>query len=91
MDDPIPTEHLVSVYLDISPLGTGTRKSWTVIQGLNKNIDKRKLLRVLKKKFNCNGCVITNPIGQVIKLQSVQKDKIRKFLQDNNLTEDNSH
>mmetsp|Transcript_42356 Transcript_42356/g.64998 ORF Transcript_42356/g.64998 Transcript_42356/m.64998 type:complete len:107 (+) Transcript_42356:29-349(+) len=46
-----------------------TRKGMTIIQGLPDDLDFKKIVRHMKKVWNCNGTVINNQEwGQVIQL-----------------------
>ena len=57
------------------------RKSLTIIQGLDKSIDFEKIIKVFKKEFCCNGCIVKDcHLGIVLQLQGDQRDNLRKFL-----------
>jgi len=59
------------------------RKTLTTVQGLPKKFDQRKILRVIKKKFACNGTtVIDKELGEVIQLQGDQRKLVMEFLID---------
>lgn len=58
------------------------RKTLTTVQGIDDYYDKKKLVKVFKKKFSCNGTVIENEeYGEVIQLQGDQRTNISEFLQ----------
>jgi|TARA_B000000475_G_C15786066_1_gene361508 translation initiation factor 1 len=57
------------------------RKSLTTVQGLNPKINKKLVLKDLKKKFNCNGCIVEDPDhGDIVQLQGDQRKQIATFL-----------
>lgn len=64
------------------------RKCITTVQGLDKKLDLKKILKVLQKKQNCNGTVVDNAEhGQVIQLQGDQRDAVKTFLVDNEIVD----
>ncbi|XP_064598546.1 eukaryotic translation initiation factor eIF1-like [Liolophura sinensis] len=57
------------------------RKTLTTVQGLSSAYDLRKIVKVCKKQFNCNGTVVEHPEhGEVIQLTGDQRNKVRDFL-----------
>lgn len=59
------------------------RKTLTTVQGLPTKFDNKKILKVVKKKFACNGTIVTDPdMGEVIQLQGDQRKAIQEFLVD---------
>ncbi|EDL39174.1 mCG1047251 [Mus musculus] len=85
---------------DLLPAGTedyihlriqqrNSRKSLTTVQGIADDYDKKKLVKVFKKKFACNGTVIEHPeYGEVIQLQGDQHKNICQLLIETGLAED---
>lgn len=62
------------------------RKTLTTVQGLSDEYDLKKIVRVCKKEFSCNGTVVEHPeYGEVLQLQGDQRNKICVFLSDANL------
>ena len=62
------------------------RKTLTTVQGLSDEYDLKKIVRVCKKEFSCNGTVVEHPeYGEVIQLQGDQRNKVGLFLSDANL------
>ena len=58
-----------------------TRKCLTLIQGLPDDLDFKKIVRHMKKIWNCNGTVINNEEwGQVIQLQGDSRNRVIAFL-----------
>ncbi|EPR59411.1 putative translation initiation factor SUI1 [Toxoplasma gondii TgCatPRC2] len=58
------------------------RKSVTTVQGLDKSLDLKKMVRALKKQFSCNGTVIEDPEhGSIIQLQGDQRHAVKEFLE----------
>ncbi|KAF4624817.1 hypothetical protein G7Y89_g13354 [Cudoniella acicularis] len=67
----------------ILPTERNGRKTLTTVQGLPKKFDQWKILRVIKKKFACNGTVVVDDdMGEVIQLQGDQRNDVQKFLID---------
>jgi len=59
------------------------RKALTTVQGLPKKFDQKKILKVIKKKFACNGTIVTDTeMGEVIQLQGDQRKDVHEFLVD---------
>ena len=57
------------------------RKSLTIIQGLDESIDFGKVIKFFKKDFCCNGCIVKDAqLGIVIQLQGDQRENVRTFL-----------
>jgi len=69
---------------DIKPITERNgRKTLTTVQGLPKKFDQKKILKVIKKKFACNGTVVAdNEMGEVIQLQGDQRKDVQDFLTD---------
>jgi translation initiation factor 1 len=59
------------------------RKTLTTVQGIPTEFDPKKILKVIKKKFACNGTtVFDKELGEVIQLQGDQRKLVREFLID---------
>lgn len=55
----------------------------TTVQGLPKKFDQKKILKVIKKKFACNGTIVNDTeMGEVIQLQGDQRKDVQEFLVD---------
>merc|ERR1712205_13795 len=68
-------------YIHIRVQQRNGRKSLTTVQGLNPKINKKLVLKDLKKKFNCNGCIVEDPDhGDIVQLQGDQRKQIATFL-----------
>eukprot|EP00891_Asterochloris_glomerata_P006936 jgi/Astpho2/6936/Aster-01802 len=62
------------------------KKSLTTVQGLEKGIDYKKVLKAFKKDFCCNGTVVDDPeLGQIIQLQGDQRKNVSTFLASNKI------
>ncbi|KAJ5012307.1 Protein translation factor sui1 [Colletotrichum sp. SAR 10_99] len=58
-------------YIHIRIQQRNGRKTLTTIQGLPKRFDQKKILKVIKKKFACNGTIVEDQdLGEVIQLQA---------------------
>lgn len=59
------------------------RKTLTTVQGLPKKFDQKKILKVIKKKFACNGTIVADTeMGEVIQLQGDQRKDVQEFMTD---------
>uniref|UniRef100_A0A2K6U563 SUI1 domain-containing protein n=1 Tax=Saimiri boliviensis boliviensis TaxID=39432 RepID=A0A2K6U563_SAIBB len=68
-------------YIHIRIQQRNGRKTLTTVQGITDDYDKKKLVKVFKKKFACNGTVTEHPeYGEVIQLQGDQCNNTRQFL-----------
>ncbi|KAL8618801.1 putative RNA-binding protein eif1AD [Nucella lapillus] len=57
------------------------RKTLTTVQGIHPKFDLKKMVKVCKKDFNCNGTVVEHPeYGEVIQLQGDKRDNMKNFL-----------
>ena len=62
------------------------RKSITTLQGLEEDLDLKKILRSFKKNFKCNGAITDHKrYGEVIQLQGDQRSAARDFLVDHEI------
>ncbi|KAH6688872.1 translation initiation factor SUI1 [Plectosphaerella plurivora] len=70
-------------YIHIRIQQRNGRKTLTTVQGLPKKFDQKKILKVIKKKFACNGTIVNDTeMGEVIQLQGDQRKDILEFLTD---------
>ena len=57
------------------------RKTLTTVQGLSDEYDLKKIIKVAKKEFACNGTVVDHSeYGEVLQLQGDQRENICKLL-----------
>lgn len=57
------------------------RKCITTIQGLEDDLDTKRICKAMKASFNCNGNVIAHEEqGDVIQLQGDQRDNSKEWL-----------
>ena len=62
------------------------RKSITTVQGLEDDLDLKKILRSFKKNFKCNGAITDHKrYGEVIQLQGDLRSQVRDFLVDHQI------
>ncbi|KAI8804706.1 translation initiation factor SUI1 [Cladochytrium replicatum] len=62
------------------------RKTLTTVQGLPADLDPKRILKVFKKDFACNGTVVQDEeLGEVIQLQGDHRQKIQGFLIENQI------
>ncbi|PSN70065.1 putative translation initiation factor SUI1 [Corynespora cassiicola Philippines] len=70
-------------YIHIRIQQRNGRKTLTTVQGLPKKFDQKKILKVIKKKFACNGTIVSDSeMGEVIQLQGDQRKDVQEFLVD---------
>ncbi|PQE06161.1 Eukaryotic translation initiation factor eIF-1 protein [Rutstroemia sp. NJR-2017a WRK4] len=68
-------------YIHIRIQQRNGRKTLTTVQGLPKKFDRKKILKVIKKKFACNGTIVVDQdMGEVIQLQGDQRKDVQEFL-----------
>ncbi|GKT45975.1 protein translation factor sui1 [Colletotrichum spaethianum] len=66
---------------NILPVERNGRKTLTTVQGLPKKFDQKKILKVIKKQFACNGTIVADSeMGEVIQLQGDQRKVVQEFL-----------
>lgn len=59
------------------------KKSITTVAGLSDDLDARRICKVFKKNFSCNGNVQKNEdVGEVIQLSGDQRTNVKDFLVD---------
>jgi translation initiation factor 1 len=59
------------------------RKTLTTIEGIPSKFDLKKILKVIKKQFACNGTIVNDEkAGDVIQLQGDQRNAVKDFLVD---------
>jgi translation initiation factor 1 len=57
------------------------RKCITSIEGLDDDLDQKRICKHMRKVFNCNGNVVNDQErGEVIQLQGDQRENVRTFL-----------
>ncbi|KAL9943178.1 hypothetical protein ACHAO5_007195 [Verticillium nonalfalfae] len=79
---PLPPAPILSLAIHVEPQRNG-RKTLTTVQGLPKKFDQKKILKVIKKKFACNGTIVNDSeMGEVIQLQGDQRKDVQEFLID---------
>ncbi|KAK9791021.1 putative Eukaryotic translation initiation factor eIF-1 [Seiridium cardinale] len=72
-----------SNYIHIRIQQRNGRKTLTTVQGLPKKFDQKKILKVIKKAFACNGTIVNDTeMGEVIQLQGDQRKDVQEFLID---------
>ena len=63
------------------------RKCITTVQGLNQDLDMKKIVKAIKKMHSCNGSIVDDEdMGSVLQFQGDQRDAIATFLIDNELS-----
>ncbi|KAF8952591.1 Eukaryotic translation initiation factor eIF-1 [Entomortierella lignicola] len=68
-------------YIHIRIQQRNGRKTLTTIQGLPKTFDQKRMLKIFKKDFACNGTLVEDDeLGSVIQLQGDQRTKVSTLL-----------
>lgn len=71
----------IIILLDIRIQQRNGRKTLTTVQGLPKELDPKKVLKVFKKEFACNGTIVEDEdLGEVIQLQGDHRVKVGQIL-----------
>lgn len=64
------------------------RKSITLVEGLDEDLDKKKILKAFRKNFSCNGAVVNDKEkGEIIQVQGDQRSNVKTFMVDNEVCE----
>ena len=67
------------------------RKAITIIQGLDEDLDQKRICRAFRKNFSCNGAVVKDKDtkNEIIQLQGDQRENAKKFMVESDIcTED---
>jgi translation initiation factor 1 len=84
MNDPFKNdafESLTKTKIHIRVQQRNGRKCITTIEGLEDDLDTKRICKAMKGAFNCNGNVITDEEkGDIIQLQGDQRDNSRVWL-----------
>ncbi|KAF9920957.1 Eukaryotic translation initiation factor eIF-1 [Linnemannia zychae] len=68
-------------YIHIRIQQRNGRKTLTTIQGLPATFDQKRMLKIFKKDFACNGTLVEDPdLGSIIQLQGDQRTKVCNLL-----------
>lgn len=68
-------------YIHIRIQQRNGRKTLTTVQGIPKKFELKKILKVIKKDFACNGTIVVDSeMGEVIQLQGDQRKGVQEFL-----------
>merc|ERR1711957_267466 len=66
-------------------MGNG-RKCITTVQGLDQQLDLKKISKTIKKAHCCNGSIVEDEdMGQVLQFQGDQRDAVMNFLTENDI------
>ena len=72
-------------------LHSNEKKNITLIENLDLLLDIKKILKKIKKIFNCNGSIIADINNKlIIQLQGDQRLKMRNFLISENICKENT-
>ena len=81
-DDPstiVTSEPALDIHIRIQQ--RNSRKCITIVQGLPKKLNMKKVLQYFKRNFCCNGSIVEDETaGKVLQLQGDQRKVIHDFL-----------
>jgi translation initiation factor 1 len=64
------------------------KKCITTVEGFEEDLDIKRICKHMRKKFNCNGNVVSDEEqGEVIQLQGDQRDNVKQWLLENQVFE----
>ena len=71
-------------YVHVRIQKRNNKKCLTLIEGMPKDIDLKKVLRYFKKAFSCNGTIVTNQETEekIIQLTGDNRKEVEKFLKE---------
>ena len=71
----------ITNYIHIRIQQRNGRKTLTTVQGVPAEYDLKRILKVLKKDFACNGNIVKDEeMGEIIQLQGDQRSKVCEFM-----------
>ena len=74
------TEEIISDQVHIRIQQRNARKCITIVEGLSPDLNLKKILKVMKKAFSCNGAITKNEeYGQVVQMSGDQRENIKGF------------
>ncbi len=60
------------------------KKSITMVEGFEEDLDVKRICKAMRRQFNCNGNVIEDEeSGEVIQLQGDQRENVKLWILDN--------
>ena len=75
------TSNIFTSKITIATQKRNGKKCITILYGLDQDIDLKKILKYLKKKFNCNGSIENDEnFGEIIQVSGDKKKEIFDFL-----------
>mmetsp|Transcript_24099 Transcript_24099/g.64650 ORF Transcript_24099/g.64650 Transcript_24099/m.64650 type:complete len:114 (+) Transcript_24099:274-615(+) len=81
-DDAAPAKDLIHIRVQ----QRNGRKCITTVQGLNQELDMKKIVKAIKKAHSCNGTIVEDDdMGQVMQFSGDQREAIANFLIENEL------
>lgn len=82
-------DELKQVFVHLRVFQRKTRKYITTIEGLEESINLKKIMKYMRKTYNCNGNIKNVEKGdvttKVIQLQGDKREDIKKFLISENI------
>jgi translation initiation factor 1 len=78
-------------YVHVRLQKRNNRKCLTIVEGMPKDIDLKKVIRYFKKAFSCNGTIVNNQDtdDKVIQLTGDNRKEVEKFLKEECIVPEN--
>ena len=67
-----------------------SKKYITIVEGLSNELDIKKILKYMKKKFVCNGTILKNEDNKIVNLSGDQRQKVKEFFINYNIVDKNN-
>ena len=78
MEDLFQSKAVQKIHVRIQQNG---RRNVTTVQGLDDDLDLHRILKALKKTFNCNGSIDKHEqFGEILQLQGDQRETVVEWL-----------
>lgn len=79
--DPFANSEIGASKIHIRVQQRNGRKCITTLQGLDTDLDIKRIGKAMKKHFNCNGNLVEDPDqGEILQFQGDQRENIRAWL-----------
>lgn len=79
--DPFANSEIGASKIHIRVQQRNGRKCITTLQGLDTDLDIKRIGKAMKKQFNCNGNLVEDPDqGDILQFQGDQRENIREWL-----------
>lgn len=74
-------DDVIIEYVHIRIQKRNNRQNITTVEGIPEKYDLKRIVKVCKKEFACNGCIVNDKTyGDIIQLQGDQRENMKKFI-----------